>query len=217
MSTVVELFGLSSANKSVDWNQIVTEQQCPFTEKTCYKIRKSEPATSIGSCTVLYGTEKLPILTCPARFLERRQIFADCLHLLRLHEPGNVLHVVPEVRIPGGSVDFFIVSMRGSEVRDFVGVELQALDTTGTVWPERQRLLKQLGVPRLDESESSQRRFGINWKHTAKTTLIQLLHKVETFEHLNKCLVLVLQDELLNYLRRNFAFGNLSVGPQSLT
>lgn len=51
----------------------------------------------------------------------------------------------------------------------------------------------------------------MNWKHTAKTTLIQLHHKVETFEHLNKCLVLVLQDKLLNYFRQNFDFGHVSV------
>ena len=70
-------------------------------------------------------------------------------------------------------------------------------------------MLKLLGVPRLDEGEWSSRRFGMNWKHTAKTTLVQMLHKVETFEHLNKHLVLVLQDKLLDYMRRNFAFGHL--------
>ena len=31
-------------------------------------------------------------------------------------------------------------------VKDFVGIELQTLDSTGTVWPERQRLLKEHGT-----------------------------------------------------------------------
>jgi hypothetical protein len=46
---------------------------------------------------------------CPYRFLERRVIFADCLGLIR-HEAGDELHVVPEISIPGGSVDYFLVS-----------------------------------------------------------------------------------------------------------
>jgi len=60
------------------------------------------------------------------------------------HEPGNELHIVSEVSIPGGSVDYFLVSAKDGKVKDFVGIELQTLDTTGTVWPERQRLLKKL-------------------------------------------------------------------------
>ncbi len=70
-----------------------------------------------------------------------RQIFIDCLHLLTLHEPGNELHIVPEISIPGGNVDYFLVSVRNKEIKDFVGIELQTLDTTGTIWPERQRFV----------------------------------------------------------------------------
>ena len=39
---------------------------------------------------------------------------------------------------------------------------------------------------------------------TAKTILVQLNHKIATFEHLSKRLVLVLQDCLLDYMRREF-------------
>ena len=49
----------------------------------------------------------------------------------------------------------------------------------------------------------------MNWKHTAKTILIQLHHKITTFEHVNRRLVLVAQDALLNYMRHNFDFGGL--------
>lgn len=44
---------------------------------------------------------------------------------------------------------------------------------------------------------------------TAKTTLVQLHHKVETFEQLNKHLVLVLQDGLLDYMGREFDFRQI--------
>ena len=51
--------------------------------------------------------------------------------------------------------------------------------------------------------------FGINWKHTAKTILVQLNHKIATFEYLSKRLVLVLQDGLLDYMRKAFAFDHI--------
>ena len=213
MSGVVELFGNSSGESEHDWETVIREQQCPFLGKRCYKVRKSDPSISIGSCTVLYGRAADPIIICPTRLIERRQIFTDCLHLLTMHEPGNELHIVSEVSIPGGSVDYVLVSARDGRVRDFVGIELQTLDTTGTVWPERQRLLRELGVPRNDNAEDSPKTFAMNWKMTAKTILVQMHHKIQTFEHVNRKLVLVTQDKLLDYMTREFNFGHLSNPP----
>lgn len=209
MSTIVELFGHSVESPREDWDQIVQAQQCPFLRKKCYKVRKSDPGTAIGSCTVLYGRRAEPIVICPARLIERGQVFTDCFHLLTTHEPGNELHLVPEIAIPGGSVDYFLVSARDGKVKDFVGIEIQALDTTGTVWPERQLLLRRLGVSTDDSGESPNKPYGMNWKMTAKTTLVQMHHKIQTFEHLNKKLVLVIQDMLLAYMTRQFSFGHV--------
>ena len=78
MSAVVELFGHSAEKKRRDWIRIVREQQCIFLGRKCYKVRKSDPETSIGSCTVLYGKQQEPIIICPTRLIERRQIFTDC-------------------------------------------------------------------------------------------------------------------------------------------
>lgn len=213
MSNVVELFGHSSGEPGQNWPTIVVQQQCPFLGRRCYKVRKSDPGISIGTCTVLYGRAAEPIIICPTRLIERRQIFIDCLHLLTTHEPGNELHIVSEVAVPGGSVDYFLVSARDGRVRDFVGIELQTLDTTGTVWPERQRLLKELGVPRGDNAETSDKSYGMNWKMTAKTILVQMHHKIQTFEHVNKKLALVTQDKLLAYMTKEFNFGHLSNPP----
>ncbi len=207
MSTIVELFGLSVEQPRESWNQIISDQQCPFLGKKCYKVRKSKPSVSIGSCTVLYGRRAEPLVICPARLIERGQVFTDCFHLLTTHEPGNELHLLPEITIPGGSVDYFLVSVREGKVKDFVGIEVQALDTTGTVWPERQRLLARLGVSSEDENPSKP--YGMNWKMMAKTTLVQMHHKIQTFEHLNKKLVLVIQDRLLTYMARQFSFGHV--------
>lgn len=135
-------------------------------------------------------------MICPHRLLERRKIFADCIHLLTLHEPGNELHIIPEVTLPGGNVDYFLASARSGRVRDFIGIELQTLDSTGTVWPERQRFLSSVGFAAEPSDLDSEKPFGMNWKMTAKTILVQLHHKIETFEHLNKHLVLVAPREV---------------------
>lgn len=209
MSKVVELFGKSTEKKAVNWSKVVAEQRCIYANKRCYKVRKSDPETSIGTCTVLYGKQPEPVIICPTRLIERGQIFTDCFHLLTTHEPGNELHIVPEVSIPGGSVDYFLVSVKDDKVKDVVGIELQTLDTTGTVWPERQRLLKELGVSRSDDAESSDKPYGMNWKMTAKTILVQIHHKAQTFEHVHKKLVLVIQDKLLAYMSREFKFDHL--------
>ena len=209
MNAVVELFGVSVSESEKNWADIVNAQKCPFLGGKCYKVRKSDADTSIGTCIVRHGKKQDPVLICPARLISKGQIFTDCIHLLTTHEPGNELHVVTEVQVPGGRVDYFLVSARKDKVKDFVGIELQTVDTTGTVWPERQRLLRKLGIPRNDESEKSNKPFGMNWKMTAKTILMQTHHKIQTFEYINKKLVLVVQDKLLEYMLREFDFSSM--------
>ena len=205
---LVELFGVSTSAKKVAWASIVESQRCPYSGRKCFKTRKSQPEISIGTCTVEHGAG--PVIICPVRLRERHQIFFDCMHLLTLHEPGNEIHAVPEVSVPGGSLDFMLVSALAGKVRDFVGIEIQTLDTTGTVWPERQRFLSLLGIAVDKKDIESASPYGMNWKMTAKTILMQLHHKIQTFEHLNKRLVLTVQDRLLSYMESEFSFGHLS-------
>jgi hypothetical protein len=205
---IAELFTISTLQDTVDWQELVDSQRCSFLNRKCIKVRKSQPEISIGTCSVSYGKQAQNVIICPHRFLERGQVFLDCLHLLTLHEPGNEIHRVAEIEIPGGSVDYFLVSMRDGKVVDFVGIEFQALDTTGTLWPSRQKFLDSMGVAIAGELDSASP-YGLNWKMTAKTTLVQLHHKVETFEGLGKHLVLVLQDGLLDYMQREFNFGHI--------
>ena len=48
--------------------------------------------------------------------------------------------------------------------------------------------LKELGLSNSNKDVES-KPFGMNWKMTAKTILVQLHHKIETFESINKHLV----------------------------
>jgi hypothetical protein len=206
--SLAELFTISTSMPDTNWSKVVAKSHCSYLSRKCLKIRKSDPSISIGTCSVNSSGDD-PIIICPQRLLENKQIFLDCIHLLTSHQPGNRLHIVSEISIPGGSVDYFLVSEEGGKVRDFVGIELQTLDTTGTVWPIRQRFLREHGLKVATKDTKSPKAFGMNWKMTAKTTLVQLHHKVETFEYLNKKLVIVIQDKLLNYVRREFSFAHI--------
>ncbi|MDR1896365.1 MAG: hypothetical protein LBR10_06205 [Prevotellaceae bacterium] len=210
---IVELFATSAKQKGVKWASTVARQQCPFVKKRCVKTRKSEPSVSIGTCTVAYGRNNDNVIICPHRLTENNQIFLDCIHLLTLHEPGNELHIIPEISIPSGNVDYVFASVRNGKVKDFVGIELQALDTTGSVWNYRQSFLKSKGITQVEFDANVT--FGINWKMTAKTILVQMHHKISTFENLNRHLVLVLQDCLMSYMRKEFSFSHISSIPKT--
>jgi len=206
---LLELFGENTSRLADDWQSIAGASYCPFVGRQCVKSRKSQPEILLGTCSVKYGKANLPLIICPHRLLERRQIFLDCIHLLVSHEPGNELHVVSEVPVPGGSIDYALISVQNGKVRDFAGIELQALDTSGSVWPERQQFLIKRGVVAKGDLGAG-KSFGINWKMTAKTALVQMHHKIDTFENLGKHLVLVIQDALLEYMRKEFSFGHVS-------
>ena len=123
MSKVTELFTSPTKDETVDWEKKLKSQHCKYINKKCIKNRKSEAEISIGTCSVNYGKEERNIIICPFRLLERKQIFMDCIHLLTGHEPGNELHILSEIKIPGGNVDYFLVSTNSNrKVKDFVGI-----------------------------------------------------------------------------------------------
>ena len=214
--SIAELYGQRALPGShSNWKAVVGDAVCPYLGRQCVKIRKSSPDITIGTCSVAYGGQSTPVMICPHRLLEGRQIFADCVHLLSSHEPGNKLFIIQEFGVPGGSIDYVLVSVRRGKVVDFVGIELQTLDSTGTVWPARERFLKSIGLKHDAAAATSSKRYGMNWKMTAKTILVQLHHKVRTFENVNRRLVLVLQDRLLKYMEKEFQFGHLSSPPSN--
>lgn len=56
---------------------------------------------------------------------------------------------------------------------------------------------------------NNKKSFGMNWKMTLKTILIQMHHKSETFENLNKHLVLIIQKPLFDHMKTDFDFRGI--------
>lgn len=190
----VEFYGsLVSQGTKGKFHALLESQECPFLRKRCVKQRKSDPQQTIGSCTV--GYQGVPLVICPHRFLERKQIFLDCVPSLK---SGLQYFIVPEVAMPGGSIDYFVVGTEGEEIVDYAGIEIQALDTTGSggIWDAREDLLREQLTPPYS--------YGINWKMSAKTILVQMHHKAAAFEALGRKLILVVQTEFFEYIVREF-------------
>lgn len=204
----LELYGRTAEAiiPPAEWRDIISHERCPFLGRRCIKTRKSDPTITIGTCTV--GYSHIPIAICPHRFLQDGKIFYDVIPLLANHQPGNDIYVVPEISVPGGDIDFFVLSMGGQNVADYLGLEIQTLDTTGTVWPARQKLIRDL-LEHQEELAEDDRSYGMNWKMTAKTILMQIHHKAETLELLKKKLVLVIQDAFYDYIAREFSTTSL--------
>lgn len=74
MSKVKEMFGIY-CNGQIDLTNALSLQVCPYSHKKCYKTRKSDSQTAIGTCTVEYRQND--IIICPKRLLENNQIFID--------------------------------------------------------------------------------------------------------------------------------------------
>lgn len=208
MNGVSELFGINASFLSQQEKNSIKNQICPYTKRKCSKMRKSYPQEKIGVCSVKYKSNDIVI--CPNRFLEDNTIFKDCVPLLSKTQIDNEVFVIPEVVLPEGQIDFILTLINKKTIENFVGVEVQSVDTTGSVWNERQKLLIEHGLIKETEPLIG-KTYGLNWKMTVKTILVQMLHKCRIFEKLNKHLVLVIQKSLFDYMLENFNLTDINI------
>lgn len=204
-STVItELYGRNTQSSN-QISEAFRYQTCPYLQDhQCKKMKGGRDKESIGSCSINYLDDNLII--CPHRMLENQQIFIDCLNLLHF-EPGDTLYAIPETQLSPnqscGIVDYMLTAIHGNKMRDVVGIEIQTLSTTGSIWKLRQTMLWQNDLIPLSEV-SPGKGVAINWKTTAKNILVQMQQKSRIFEHYNKHLVLVIQEPFWNYLQKEF-------------
>jgi Restriction endonuclease NotI len=51
-SPIIELFTIPTQDDSVEWQSVVTDQQCAYLKRSCVKVRKSQPEIAIGTSSV---------------------------------------------------------------------------------------------------------------------------------------------------------------------
>ncbi|WP_049970370.1 NotI family restriction endonuclease [Haladaptatus cibarius] len=200
----VEFYGHFHQNKSAVENGKETDH-CPFIETTCKKRRKSE-GESIGTCSVGYRgqgqTEFKPHCICPHRF-ETPEVLNE---IESLFVDDGEYFVTPEVPLQGTSIDY-VAGKRADDgsVIDFAGVEIQALDTTGSVWNHREAYFDD----DLD-MEAVSKNYGINWAMSLTKTMMQQAYKKgQTFGEWGENLIFLVQDVSIDYIRNNYDASGL--------
>ena len=173
-------------------------EHCPFIGDRCAKRRKSDNDVTIGTCSLGYKgrgvSEHKPHVICPKRF------YTD-----EVFEPVKSLFVdegeyfrVPEVALFGASIDFVAGKQDSSgEIIDFAGIEIQAIDTTGSVWEHKK------AHENGEDMEEVDKNYGMNWKMSLpKTMMQQAFQKGQAFDEWGENIIFLIQDVSLDYLHR---------------
>ncbi len=159
---------------------------CPFINSRCTKRSTSIKESPYPVCSILSNDQL--ICVCPKRFYAvdfLRDVIDRGWPWLKPENP-KIAH---EVKMTGfGNVDFVIADVKnGGEIGQFLSVELQAIDITGTVMPAYQAL--------LSGSDLSERfGYGLNWDNVYKRYVTQLIRKGYYHHHWKSKIVAVLQE-----------------------
>jgi len=190
---LIELFGYAPEDKTPAAQSLRSNSSCPFVHGKCIKKFKGSGLVS-GACT-LKPTESGPVICCPNRmYAEDYKVLLDVA--VDAFGPGMRLckkpadatcdgaHVVvfgkhwgKELRLPsrreGGAyfVDWILARLgKDRTLEEFVAVELQTMDTTGSYESQVHRFLNTGTV--LPDKQSN-----INWENVSKRILPQIIFK----------------------------------------
>lgn len=189
---LAEFFGFSPGDLSEPARDYRARQACPFVGGKCIKSFKSGMVS--GACAVKPATSG-PVICCPNRmYAENYRVLLDvaracfgqearlCRSTDEMKCDGKDVRVFgkrwgKELRLPnrgkGGGylVDWVLALVDGDrKLREFVAVELQTMDTTGSYEAEVQSYYQ--GQHPAKPSQA-----GINWENVSKRILPQIIYK----------------------------------------
>jgi hypothetical protein len=190
---VFEFFGFSPLDKTDTALTYRQSNECPFVGGLCTKRFRKTGIIS-GACTIKPVTSG-PVICCPNRmYADEYRILLDVAHaafgvgarLCRTEADamgdGHDVYVFgnrwgKELRLPnrgdGGGyfVDWILALVDKSRaLREFVAVEVQTMDTTGSYEEEVEAYYR-------GEIPATQSSAGINWENVSKRILPQIIYK----------------------------------------
>ncbi|MFZ1345930.1 MAG: NotI family restriction endonuclease [Tabrizicola sp.] len=179
---------------------------CPFIKSRCSKRSTQITGKPYPICSLWLGKgprtdpQKELIFVCPKRFYEVDFLAEVVKHCWIGDAPGNPT-VVPEVKMAGcGNVDFVIADVGiDGEVQQFLSVELQAIDITGSVFPAYRALLS-------GEDLEKKPSYGFNWDNVYKRYITQLIRKGYFHHHWKSKIVAVIPEQVYDYIKKRAGF-----------
>ncbi len=173
------------------------DYECPFLGTRCIKRSTSLGKEPYPVCSIrrkISGDPK-QVCVCPKRFYSVDFLTDVVSHCWPGDPPANP-QIAREVKMTGfGNVDFVIADIgQGGAIKDFLSVELQAIDITGSV---------RLAYEALRAGRDVDRRptYGLNWGNVYKRYITQLIRKGYFHHHWGTKIVAVMQDMVYDYIR----------------
>lgn len=189
-------------------NPVNADYRCPFLNSSCVK-KSHRIAGPFPVCTVLHGggASRLnvrPICVCPKRFFGVDLMNDIIKHCWPPGPPPQNPRIAYEVQMATfGNVDMVIADIdeASGAVRNFVSVELQAVDTTGTYVPAYEGVLYNEPLVTVN--------FQINWKNVRKRFISQLIDKGIYHHRWGTRIVALIQTPLYEHLREDIQFQEI--------
>lgn len=178
-------------------NPATTDFACPFIQLRCPKRSTNLGEEPYPVCSLWKGPEKIErepsrdlICVCPKRFYEVDWLDAVVKHCWPFEPPTNPI-IASEVKMKGfGNVDFVIADQnQNGEIGNFLSVELQAIDITGSVFNAYQAIRSGNTLPKRPT-------YGFNWDNVYKRYITQLIRKGYFHHHWGTKIVAVIQDQV---------------------
>ncbi len=174
--------------------------ECPFIQSRCPKRTIQLPAEPYPVCSLWRKgdgegepTNDL-IFVCPKRFYAVDFLTEVIAHCWPGDKPKNPM-VAPEVKMAGfGNVDFVIADVKDDgEVEQFLSVELQAIDITGSAFRAYQAI-------RAGQDLEKRPTYGFNWDNVYKRYVTQLIRKGYFHHHWKSKIVAVIPEQVYQYI-----------------
>ncbi len=190
-----EIFGYAHSAQSKKATSDRKKHWCPFVDQICNKQSRLVNYP-FGVCTA--HIENSEIALCPRRFLDGHLVFSDVArHYFKTKD--NIL-LFSEIRLPDiGSFDYVMLKHKplSSDIEDFVVIEFQTGQTTGTGGLVSGLKDFTAGKPVAGKSY----KFGLNTYDIWKRTFTQILNKGVILEKWKKKIYWVVQEQIY----QNFA------------
>lgn len=191
---IVEIFGHASNDLSKKARTFWKSGMCPFINKPCAK-HNHDQTVIYGTCSVTspYGH----IIICPNRlyanryesirtaaidafgnytefflfedFLKVRTKIKNCIVALGQNS-GREVQIAKSL-----SMDWVLAKISNFELEEYIGVEVQSIDTTGNyrkAWTSYEKIKKDTPLSDIPPSEH-----GLNWANVHKRLIPQLIRK----------------------------------------
>lgn len=172
------------------------DYHCPFIGSRCVKRSTALGKEPYPVCSIRRNIDGAPkqICVCPKRFYPVDFLTDVITHCWPGDPPANP-QIAREVQMKGfGNVDFVIADVAdGDDIGQFLSVELQAIDITGSVMPAYQAL-------RAGEDMAQRPTYGLNWSNVYKRYITQLIRKGYFHHHWGTKIVAVMQDAVYQYV-----------------